>query len=40
MSLTNLDRGTMMRPMELNDHPLRHAPTLRIIATSALIFMC
>jgi MFS family permease len=40
MSSTDLDHGTMMRSMALNDHPLQNAPTLRIIATSVLIFVC
>ena len=40
MSPTDLDHGTMMRPMAFNDHPLQNAPRLRIIGTSVLIFVC
>ena len=40
MSFSNLEHGRMMRPMALNGHPLPNAPTLRIIATSVLIFVC
>src|ERR671931_1677670 len=40
MSFTKLNHGRMMRPMALNRHPPQNAPTLRIIATSVLIFAC